>query len=566
MKKRNLLILSCFLLTTLVSCDGTEGDLPDLPVVADPDSPSYDGGLEGNEANDDFNNKNDKNIEVLLEKASKYEKYTYEVNVNVSETSEHFTQYFTPNAWYTEGGSDADFGYAQTKDKHYLFKYYLSDDEKTVYPSVYEYGGYYNNEIVTELYSTLTVANIGLLSTTLESLKDDGYQAMGGNRYIILDSSTMSVFQYMSTYGSSITNFINAFYVQIIDLEGCVFETTLDLGSFGTITGRFTPQETTKIDFVNDEVLNNGLEGVLEQEEITDFSTLVNQNNFTLEGITLTEPSGAVSSTSTTIYCTNDYFLYDFKDTKYKDFGFAFIKANTEVPVYSYDEEGNLSSTPTMVSHTYDGCYEFERGSDGSIYFVRFIGPVENENTKYVYVDELPATGEAGYLYIYENPETGVTNVYEWAEVDGKYKWNLYSEWYDTVGDFYVYNYGATFYLSSTAFTALAPSLFEKSNPGDANSHAYFTANMDIASALANGLFGWGFQATTTWMDYITNAYLTINYDSSETIESVDLGLGVMASVGGGLMGEQKISYNFSDFGSTSVTAVEEVLNGLYGD
>ena len=46
MKKRNLLILSCFLLTTLVSCDGTEGDLPDLPVVADPDSPSYDGGLE----------------------------------------------------------------------------------------------------------------------------------------------------------------------------------------------------------------------------------------------------------------------------------------------------------------------------------------------------------------------------------------------------------------------------------------------------------------------------------------------------------------------------------------
>ena len=61
----------------------------------------------------------------MLEKASKYEKYTYEVNVNVSETNEHFTQYFTPNAWYTEGGSDADFGYAQTKDKHYLFKYYF---------------------------------------------------------------------------------------------------------------------------------------------------------------------------------------------------------------------------------------------------------------------------------------------------------------------------------------------------------------------------------------------------------------------------------------------------------
>ena len=81
MRKRNLLILSCFLLTTLASCDGTEGGLPDLPVFADPDSPSYDGGLEGNEANDDFTNENDKNIEVLLENASKYEKYTYEVNV-----------------------------------------------------------------------------------------------------------------------------------------------------------------------------------------------------------------------------------------------------------------------------------------------------------------------------------------------------------------------------------------------------------------------------------------------------------------------------------------------------
>lgn len=563
MRKRNLLILSCFLLVSLASCKSGQAD---LPVFTNPDSPSYDGGLEGNQADDEFNHENDKNVEFLLKNASKYEKYTYEVDVNVNGTNEQFTQYFTPNAWYTEGGSDADFGYAQTKDKHYLFKYYLSDDEKTVYPSVYEYGGYNTNEIVTELYSTLTVTNIGLLSDTMDSLKDEGYQALGGNRYIILDSTTMSVFQYMSTYGSSIANFINAFYIQIIDLDSCIFETTLDLGDYGTITGRFTPQETTKIDFVNDEVLNNGLEGILEQKEITNFSDLLNKNNFTLKGIKLVEPSGAVSSTSTTIYCTNDYFLYDFKDTKYKDFGFALIKANTEVPVYTRDEEGNLSLVPTTLTYAYDGCYEFEVGEDGSIYFVNFIGPIENENTKYVYVDKLPTTGEAGYLYIYEDPETGVKNVYEWAEVDGRYTWKLYSEWYDTVGDFYVYNYAATFYLSSTAFTVLAPSLFEKSNPGDASSHSYFTANMDITSALANGLFGWGFQGTTTWMDYITNAYLTINYDSSETIESVDLGLGVMASVGGGLMGEQKISYNFSDFGTTSVKVVEDVLNGLYGD
>ena len=82
MKKRNLLILSCFLLTTLVSCDGTEGDLPDLPVVTDPDSPSYDGGLEGNEANDDFTNENDKNIEVLLENTTKILRFCWKMLQN----------------------------------------------------------------------------------------------------------------------------------------------------------------------------------------------------------------------------------------------------------------------------------------------------------------------------------------------------------------------------------------------------------------------------------------------------------------------------------------------------
>ena len=564
MRRKSLILISGSLLLTIASC-GENGApiIPDVP--ADPDSPSYDGGLAGNEDDDNFDLQNDKNIEDLLENASKIDRYTYEVNVNVNGTTEEFTQYFTPNAWYTESGTDADFGYAQTYKEHYMFKYYINDEANEVYPSIYEYSGYYNNVITTELYSALTVANIGILEDTLDSLKNEGYQYLGGNRYIILDSATMSVFQYMSSYGSSIASFVNSFYIQIIDLEGCVFETTLDLGSYGSITGRFTPQETTKIDFVNDEVLNNGLEGVLEQEEITDFSTLVNQNNFTLEGITLTEPSGAVSSTSTTIYCTNDYFLYDFKDTKYKDFGFAFIKANTEVPVYSYDEEGNLSSTPTMVSHTYDGCYEFERGSDGSIYFVSFIGPVENENTKYVYVDELPATGEAGYLYIYEDPKTGVTNVYEWAEVDGKYKWNLYSEWYDTVGDFYVYNYGATFYLGSTAFTALAPTLFEQAVPGTSN-HQYVSSNLDITSAISNGLFGWGFQPTTTWLDFVTNSYLEINYDSNNKISSFDLGVGVVARVGGGISGEQKISYNFSGFGTTKVEAVDKLLSELYGE
>ena len=564
MKNKCLLLLSSFLLLGLVSCGGE--DTPSTDETPK-DSPSYDGGLGGNQAGDNFTNENDKNIEVLLENASKFDKYTYDVKVNVGDINEEFTQYFTPNAWYKEGGNDLDFGYAQTKTGHKLFKYYINEEATEVYPSVYEYAGYYNNEIVTELYSTLTVADISLLSSTLDTLKEDGYQAMGGNRYIIKDSETMSVFQYMSTYGSSITNYINAFYVQITDLEGCEFQTTLDLGDYGTIVGKFKPQTATKVDFVNDKVLNEGLEGVSEQSEITKLSELINGNNYTLEGIKLVEPSGLVSSSGTTIYCTNDYFYYDYDNNeKYNDFGFAFIKANTTIPVYYKDKTGALASTPTETTKTYDACYEFETTSDGSLRFVNFIGPVENESTKYVYVDELPKTGESGYLYIYKDPDSDVANVWEWVETDEGYEWNLYSEWYDTVGDFYVYNYGATFYLSSTAFTALAPTLFEKSNPADANDYSYFTANMDIASALANGLFGWGFQATTTWMDYITNAYLTINHDSNNEIETCEIGLGVLASVGGGAMGEQKISYSYSDFGTTSVEIVDNLLKGVYGE
>ena len=566
MRRNSLILISASLLLTLASCGGEV--IPIIPDVSgDLDSPSYDGGLAGDEANDIFDAENDKNIEVLLENALEITKYTYEVDVNVNGITETYTQYYTPNAWYTEGGTDSDFGYAQTNKEKYLFKYYLNEEATEVYPSIYEYSGYYNNEITTGLYSPLTIANIGLLKETLDTLRQEGYQYLGGNRYVILDSETMSVFQFMSSYGSSLSNYISSCYVQIIDLESCIFETTLDLGSFGEIKGRFTPQETTKIDFVNDAIINDGLQGVREFSEVSEVSNLLKENNFTLQGIRLIEPSGLTSSSETTIYCTNDYFLYDYKnDEKYTDFGFAFIKANTEVPIYYKNAEtGELSSTPIMTKYAYDGCFEFERGNDGIIRFVEFIGPIENESTKYVYVEELPATGESGYLYICEDKLTGVVNVYEYVLINGKYQWNIYSEWYDTVGDFYVYNYGATFYLGSTAFTALAASLFEQQTPGTAN-HKYFSSNLDVISAITNGLFGWGFQDSSTWLEHVTNSYLEINYGTNNEISSFDLGVGVMASVGGGMNGEQKISYNFSNFGTTTVEAVDNMLSELYGE
>ena len=581
MKTRKLLtILSLTLLASLplVSCG--PADNPDIPTpepepTPEPDnpdedtdiiyeSPSYDGGLEGNEANDAEEDLNNTDIETLFKKAVTFERYQHEVSVNVTSLpTENFTQYFTPNAWYTEGNIDT-FGYAQTKDEHKMFKYYINDEANEVYPSIYEYGGYETSEIITDLYSGLTITDISQLSPYLDEFNSEDYAYQGNNSFAILDSTIMSIFQFMTTYGSSIASFINSLSVQIVSLEDTIFETTLDLGSYGTIVGKFTPLETTKIDFVNDAVLNSGLKGVESYSNIEEGMRKLNGNNFTIKGIKLVEANGTTHETTATIYATNDYFVYDFVDPTYADFGFALIKPNVEVPVYGKDATtGELLDEPEMMSVAYDACYEFEVMSDGTYKFTNFIGPVENERIHYVYVDKLPQEGESGTLYITEDisNETDDLMVYEYIEVNGKMQWSLYSTWYDTVGDFYLYNYGATLYPGSTAFTALAPKLFEKVDPSKESETNYKSSNADIVSAVSTGLFGWGFQPTTTWLDNLEDATLSLNY-TEDALTSIDIGVYITADLGSGT-GAQHVSYNYSNFGTTKVEKFEEYLSTL---
>ena len=586
MKTRKLLtILSLTFLANLplVSCGQAEEPSPDPTPEPEPtptpepdnpdedtdiiyDSPSYDGGLEGNEANDAGEDLNNTDIETLFKKAVAFDRYQYEVSVNVTGApTEKFTQYFTPNAWYTEAeGSSENFGYAQTKDEHKMFKYYINDEANEVYPSIYEYGGYETSEIITDLYSGLTITNISQLSPYLDEFNSEDYKYQGNNSFVILDSTIMSIFQFMTTYGSSIASFINSLSVQIVSLEDTIFETTLDLGSYGTIVGKFTPLETTKIDFVNDAVLNSGLKGVESYSNIEEGMRKLNGNNFTIRGIKLLEANGTTHEATATIYATNDYFVYDFVDPTYADFGFALIKPNVEVPVYGKDATtGELLDEPEMMSVAYDACYEFEVMSNGTYKFTNFIGPVENESIHYVYVDKLPQEGESGTLYITEDisNETDDLMVYEYIEVNGKMQWSLYSTWYDTVGDFYLYNYGATLYPGSTVFTALAPKLFEKVDPSKESETNYKSSNADIVSAVSTGLFGWGFQPTTTWLDYVEDATLSLNY-TENALTSIDIGVYITADVGSGT-GAQHISYNYSNFGTTKVEKFEEYLSTL---
>ena len=581
MKTRKLLtILSLTLLASLplVSCG--PADNPDIPTpepepTPEPDnpdedtdiiyeSPSYDGGLEGNEANDAEEDLINTDIETLFKKAVTFERYQYEVSVNVTSLpAENLTQYFTPNAWYTEGNID-NFGYAQTKDEHKMFKYYINNEANEVYPSIYEYGGYETSEIITDLYSLLTITDISQLSPYLDEFNSEDYTYQGNNSFAILDSNIMSIFQFMTTYGSSIAKIINSFSVQIVSLEDTIFKTTLDLGSYGTIVGKFTPLETTKIDFVNDAVLNSGLKGVESYSNVEEGMRKLNGNNFTIRGIKLVEANGTTHEATATIYATNDYFVYDFVDPTYADFGFALIKPNVEVPVYGKDATtGELLDEPEMMSVAYDACYEFEVMSDGTYKFTNFIGPVENESIHYVYVDKLPQEGESGTLYITEDisNETDDLMVYEYIEVNGKMQWSLYSTWYDTVGDFYLYNYGATLYPGSTAFTALAPKLFEKVDPSKESETNYKSSNADIVSAVSTGLFGWGFQPTTTWLDNLEDATLSLNYTEDE-LTSIDIGVYITANLGSGT-GAQHVSYNYSNFGTTKVEKFEEYLSTL---
>ena len=91
--------------------------------------------------------------------------------------------------------------------------------------------------------------------------------------------------------------------------------------------------------------------------------------------------------------------------------------------------------------------------------------------------------------------------------------------------------------------------------------YQYYSTNSDVLSALANGLFGWGFNESTTWMDYIQYADLKINKDSNNNIVSADIGLSVLHSGD-----EELIYYTIDNFNSTSVSKVETFLNNLGGN
>ena len=240
---------------------------------------------------------------------------------------------------------------------------------------------------------------------------------------------------------------------------------------------------------------------------------------------------------------------------KYQSYGFMLVPKNQLVSVTTFDTNGQIvSSTPYSVD--YQGCYEF-RMVNGKVYFTKFIGPIESNGMNYMEVDSLPEKGTANTLYICKDSK-GIKQVYEWVQLeDGSYSFTLFSTWHNSVGDIFINGIAASFYLSSSPISSLGVNFFEKDLN---NENRYYSKDSLMISSLANGLFGWGFQATTTWMDYITNSHLTLKKDGNNII-GADIGLDVTASVdGGNTYSTQTAYYTLSDFGNGNVEEIDNFV------
>ena len=143
-------ILSLFLIMALSSCSSSQLR-----------SPNEQGGLEGNAANDTVVDDDDGYLYELFDYIIDNLYFSYETVIDSSSSSEQFTQTFTPYAWYVDAENEEEsFGYAMSpSDDYAMFKYYLSDDGKTVYPSIYEYGGYSTLEKIVSIYSPIALAH-----------------------------------------------------------------------------------------------------------------------------------------------------------------------------------------------------------------------------------------------------------------------------------------------------------------------------------------------------------------------------------------------------------------------
>ncbi len=519
-------------------------------------------GMGGNADEDQVDTIDTSDFENFMAEIATIEKYSYEITSYVSGSEGHFIDYITPTAWYEENyeNEESSFGYAAEKDTDYLFKYYLTENENgetEITPSIYEYSGIsttsYSN--VTGLYGAFTLCSFTLLEDAMDDFECIGTST---NKFQITSTDARSVFQYMTTYGSSVYDYLVTVTVEVTDFDEHQFNVVYDLGDYGTIEAVYTELEETPIDIV-EEAIANGMTGVEYYSDVKAFFDACSPNNYVMKGVYQYSPVASITQTNPyTITCTNDYFWFDYVDDSYEDWGYVLVPANTTVSYYDEDTEGFVEQ---MLG--YDACYEIVKDENDSYYFDLFVGPVTNDDTKdYIYMDELPeasADWEAYLVIITE--EDGTKSVYE-CEEDGTdtdtWIWSFYSYWYDTVGDFYINDISASFYMNASLLNYA--SMYYEKDVYSAFDNVYKATDSQVMTELANGLFGWGFQSSTTWMEYVSASRLQINLDSDGNVIDGNIGLTFSGSYTSIYSDRNFVYYNISDFGNAYDENIETFL------
>lgn len=512
-------------------------------------SPAEDGGLEGNASNDTVQKQTQETLEEFLKEIGKNEFYSYDVNIDLSGQASHFVSYYSPNAFYELNDNfDSSIGYAQNKNKE-VFKFRLSKDLKTIYPSVFVYSGEDTLTRVKNLYDAVeTIPNFTFLSYSMDEFSA---QHISGNKFLITDPNVSSIFQFMTSYGMSITPYVSAVYCEIIDVEKQIFRSTVELGTLGTITGIYTKSDYGPILDINNKINHGELDGVVSYEDTEKFFGLTLQDNYKIEGIFEKMSSGAQTSHPTNYYVTKDYFYVEYLGEyakNYASWGYTIVAANTEVELYEFDENGEPGNSYTMKL-AYDACYQF-REYKGNYYFYFLKGPISPTGEKLIQVDELPVIGSPNTLYIVFNKETGRNELYKYE--NGSFV--FYDNWFTSIGEYYIQD-AATFYLSASPVSQIGKYYFEKSLDKE---NQYYSKDRGIMASLATGLFGWGWNPTNTWMDYTIGAVLDINKNKSNEIETVDITMKIQLSTE-----VKEMYYSLKDFGTTSIPSIESFLGGI---
>lgn len=511
-------------------------------------------------------------LKTFLQELSTVRTYTYETTYNyISDDGLSLTEsvidYYGNHYFYEENLNypGESFGYAEEAyegaEKNIFYIYAETEGEEiTITPSLYEYSTLSSDNItpITELFGAFGVAG-------LHNFYSDAFDELAGvklseNEYRIDSSSTQLIFQYMTQRGSSISSLMTGVELTILDEEKLTCQVTVNLGTSGSIVSKLTPQDETKYSFIDDELVSGNLRGIAYHQDVaTLFENKLSQNNYTIKDITLTTDNGTNPGTFSA-YITDNYFLIDFDDqynqSGYADWGRMLLPAGTSVDIYDL----NTMEVTSTISKTYSAIYQFSY-IDGQIYFTSFVGPNEINGTKYIEVEteedlkNLSET-ELNESYIYIVLETN--KAYTYGEIDGatgEMGFTVYDDWFATPGDALI-NGSATFYTSSTIFQELGRYYFEK-NTGDENH--YYSRKDDVIYAIATTLFGYGFQSTTTWIDYIYQTDLFIE-KNNEDIVGANLSVSFM-----GPDGDSTYSYHFTDIGTTNIDNITDAYNSLLG-